>query len=228
MAKLLCIETSGPVCSVALFDSTGVMIGFAEDTRSFQHAAALTVLIEALMKQVNCTNQDLGAVALSAGPGSYTGLRIGTSTAKGLCYVLNIPLIALSSLEILVNGLIQTTTILPEELICPVVDARRMEVFSASYHPDLSCIDEGKPKIIDAHSYAQELNDHIVHFVGSGAKKIHETIKHQHLRYHKVDTLSAKYMGAMAVQKWERKDFADTAYFEPFYLKAFHSTVKKS
>ena len=132
MAMILCIETSGEVCSVALFNNE-VCLDFYSEEESFQHAAVLTVLIEKCLKNNQRTVQDLDAIAVSGGPGSYTGLRIGTSVAKGLCYAVEIPLIALSSLAVMANGVKSLYELPKDALICPLIDARRMEVYTACF-----------------------------------------------------------------------------------------------
>ena len=226
MPNILCIETSGPICSVALFSNESTCIGYTQDDSDFQHAAVLTKLIDQLLKDLKLKPSDLNAVALSAGPGSYTGLRIGTSVAKGLCYALDIPLIAIGSLELLAFGLISEHCMGTTDVVCPAIDARRMEVYSALYLGDLTCIEDPEPKIITVDSYQNQLDKGLIHFVGSGSKKIAETIKHENLRYFSDDVLSAKYIGALAFAKWEKQQLEDIAYFEPYYLKAFHTTAK--
>ena len=146
MAYLLCIETSGPICSVALYSDKHTLVGFLQDGNNFQHAAVLTTLFDQLLKESQLTPRDVSAVALSAGPGSYTGLRIGTSVAKGLCYALDIPMIAIDTLSILAYGLTVEHRIGTENVICPVIDARRMEVYSATFMGDLTLVDSAQTK----------------------------------------------------------------------------------
>jgi len=226
MANILCIETSGTVCSVALFDDSANCLGYEKEEASFQHAAVATVLIDKLLTQCNIDIKQLDAVALSAGPGSYTGLRIGTSVAKGLCYALDVPLIAINTLALLASGFIKNNVIAKNDLICPAIDARRMEIYTAIYDTELHCELLPTPLIITPDVFAEALKEADIHLVGSGAKKTFEEINHPKLKLNEGDYLSAKNMGKLAVDKWLRKDFADTAYFEPDYLKAFHTTAK--
>ncbi|MFT5723693.1 MAG: tRNA threonylcarbamoyladenosine biosynthesis protein TsaB [Bacteroidia bacterium] len=228
MANILCIETSGSVCSVALFQNSDTCIGHVKDDNSFQHAAVLTVLIDQLLVAHGLVPKDISAVALSAGPGSYTGLRIGTSVAKGFCYALNIPLIRISSLKLLAQSVALTNQISKGDMICPVIDARRMEVYTATYDSDLTQIDGEQPSIIDETSFSTILKKGMVFLVGSGGKKIVDIISHQNLRYIDDVDLSAQYMGKMAFNDWDQNTFVDLAYFEPNYLKAFHTTAKAS
>ncbi len=227
MATILCIETSGTVCSVALFDEPKTCLGFLKEDASFKHAAVATVLIEKLLKTCNITINELDAIALSSGPGSYTGLRIGTSVAKGLCYALHIPLISISSLELLASGFIESSNNLDDQLVCPAIDARRMEIFTAIYTSDLSCIVEPAPVIVTSDTFKDVLSEKSMHLIGSGAEKTVKEINHPNLAWHDDDYLSARYMGSLAIKKWEKETFEDTAYFEPDYLKAFYTTAKK-
>ncbi|MFT5513137.1 MAG: tRNA threonylcarbamoyladenosine biosynthesis protein TsaB [Bacteroidia bacterium] len=226
MAIILCIETSGPVCSVALFQDFDTCLGQLKEEQTFQHAAITTVLIEQLLKDCNLKTTDLDAIAICGGPGSYTGLRIGTSIAKGLCYVLDIPLIAINSLEVLAFGFLQNQSVNETDIIRPAIDARRMEVYTAGFRGDLSIVSEPRSLVIDESSFQSDLDNSVMHFMGSGAAKISETIQHKHLHSHSQDFLSAKHIGPLAYTRWEIKDFEDTAYFEPYYLKAFHTTAK--
>jgi tRNA threonylcarbamoyladenosine biosynthesis protein TsaB len=228
MAFILCIETSGPLCSVALVNDSSEVIEYMEDNTGFQHAAVLTVLIEQMFAKLSMTLSDINAIALSGGPGSYTGLRIGTSVAKGICFALEIPLLAISTLEVLASTLLESQTIHDKEYICAAIDARRMEVYAAVYDNDLNCIDAGKPVIIDETSYTEILDKGLVHFIGSGAEKIYMTISHNNLRYVKDEMLNARSMAKLASNRWSQKEFEDIAYFDPFYLKAFHTVAKKT
>ncbi len=223
MANLLCIETSGEICSVSLFSDAGCL-DFQQESESFQHAAVLTVLIDGLLKSNNLSPSDLDAIAVSAGPGSYTGLRIGTSVAKGMCYALDIPLLAISSLKIIANGLRNTHRIGSENIICPLIDARRMEVYTATYDGELNELASPKPLILDQSSFASDLEKGLVHFVGSGSEKSKTMLIHENARFFNDHMLSAKYIGDLAFLEWEKNRFVDVAYFEPFYLKEFYTT----
>lgn len=225
MALILGIETSGEVCSVALF-SESICLASDQRTESFQHAAVLTVLIEEMLVNNNVEVGQLDAVALSAGPGSYTGLRIGTSVAKGLCYALDIPLIAVSSLELMASGFLANQTFPQNSLICPLIDARRMEVFTAIYTTELEVVQEAGPMILDEQSYLEILNQQEVHFLGNGVEKTRDMVRHSNAHFHDTIGLGAQHLSALAWHKWKAKEFADVAYFEPWYLKAFYMAPK--
>jgi len=227
MAIILCIETSGTICSVALFNESKTCLGFLKEDASFKHAAVATVLIDKLVTASNLVIGDIDAVALSSGPGSYTGLRIGTSVAKGLCYALNITLISINSLTLMASGFIESNDNLDGQLICPAIDARRMEIFTAIYNPDLTCAFTPAPLVVTTESFSELLTENNIHIFGSGAEKSYKEINHPNLQWHVDDFLSARFMGQLAVNKWKAKTFEDTAYFEPDYLKAFHTTAKR-
>ena len=225
VANLLCIETSGEVCSVAIFRDRD-LVNSASEKEAFQHAAVLTVLIEKVCSEANIAMNELNAIAVSSGPGSYTGLRIGTSVSKGLCYALEIPLIALDTLEIIAHGFSLDGYAQDFDMVCPLVDARRMEVYSAVFDSDLNWLQKGKPEIITEDSFANWLAGGVVYFIGSGAVKTSETIKHVNARFVTLDGLSARFMGALAYNAFQENAFADLAYFEPNYLKEFYTTAK--
>lgn len=220
----MAIETSGKVCSVAVFENSSCF-GYLEEKEDFKHAAILTILIEKLLNRLDIRPNQLDAIALSGGPGSYTGLRIGTSTAKGLCYALDKPLLAIDTLQIIANGFVETHK--KNGLICPMVDARRMEVFTSLFDENLKAVTAPKPLILDENSYKPELENSIIHFVGNGSEKAADVILHSNARFYSDDFLSAKNMGDLALRKLQNQDFADTVYFEPFYLKEFFMTGKK-
>lgn len=227
MAVILCIETSGDVCSVALFNGSEFLNEKIE-TEAFRHAAVVTLLIEALLKETDVSMQQLNAVAVSAGPGSYTGLRIGTSVAKGLCYALEIPLIAINSLQSIARFALLHDQAKQCDLIIPVIDARRMEVYTATYNRELTELSAPTPHIIDEESYSDLLNNHLCCFAGSGAQKIAETINSTNATFLPEPGLFARNMGSLAAEKWASSDFEDVAYFEPFYLKEFFTTAPKT
>ena len=230
MALILSIETSTPVCSVAL-SKNGELLLFKEIWEGLSHASHLTVLIEELFKEIrDYTIKDLDAVAVSIGPGSYTGLRIGISAAKGLCYALDIKLIAISSLEILASNIIvnHKTLIGDDTWLCPMIDARRMEVYTALYN---SFGEQVKPviaQIIDEHSFANELKNHKILFSGNGAAKCEKHITSPNALFNGPFKTSARFMLFLSERKYNKKEFEDVAYFEPFYLKDFVATVPKN
>ncbi len=225
MAMILCIETSGEVCSVALFDGE-TCLDFYSEEESFQHAAVLTVLIEKCFKNNNISAHNLDAVAVSGGPGSYTGLRIGTSVAKGLCYAVDVPLIALSSLKVMANGVLSLHELNGDALICPLIDARRMEVYTAAFDTSLSLVQKAEPMIVEESSFDHLLNQP-VYFIGSGVDKTMQTVQNANAHFMHDHALSALFMGLLAHEAFEAGEFADLAYFEPFYLKEFYTPAAK-
>ena len=215
MACILNLETSTTNCSVAL-SLNGELLFLKEDNSTqYSHAERLHIYIDAVLKEAQIERSQIAAVAVSKGPGSYTGLRIGVSAAKGLCFGLDIPLIALPTLEVLANK-IQTEA----GCIVATLDARRMEVYSAVFDTNHQCIDPTTAKILNAESYADLLEKHTVFFVGNGAAKTQDLIDHPNAHFD--DQLpSSKEMCALSYQKYKAEDFEDLAYFEPFYLKDF-------
>ncbi len=215
MALILNIETATKNCSVAL-SKAGKTLAIRElSEQNFSHAEKLHVFIEELFLETNLKLQDLNAVAVSQGPGSYTGLRIGVSAAKGLCYALSIPLIALDTLEILARK-IQVNS----GIIIPMIDARRLEVFSAFFDSSFTKIRAIKAEVIDENSYQEE--SEILHLIGDGAMKFKEILTDEKFHYYpEIQFPSAAEMGLISFQKFQNSQFEDLAYFEPFYLKDF-------
>jgi tRNA threonylcarbamoyladenosine biosynthesis protein TsaB len=215
MALILNIETATKNCSVAL-SKDGRTLAIREiSEQNFSHAEKLHVFIEELFAESHLKLQDLSAIAVSQGPGSYTGLRIGVSAAKGLCYALSIPLIAIDTLEILARKInISNGTILP------MIDARRLEVYSAFFDKNYAKIRETKAEIIDKNSF-QETSE-ILHLIGDGAMKFKEILTDEKFKYYpEIQFPSAADMSLISFQKFQIKQFEDVAYFEPFYLKDF-------
>ncbi len=221
MATILCIETSTKVCSAAISIDGDIAAYREVNEVNFSHAENLNLFIEAILKESGVDRKSLDAVAVSEGPGSYTGLRIGVSTAKGLCYGLNIPLIALSTLRCMAWGLAQT---LEDGLIVPMIDARRMEVFCAQYDLNLSEISAVEAKILDQSSFLSI--SQTIHFTGDGSGKFKEICAHSDACFHDI-LPSARWMGNLAEKAFLNDQFVDTAYFEPFYLKDFVAGTPK-
>ena len=220
MALILSLETSTDVCSVALHDGEQVL-GQAEIREAQAHAAGLAPLTEQVMREAGAKLQDVNAVAISAGPGSYTGLRIGTSSAKGLCYALDIPLIAVGTLDLLAyQGSLITNS---AAFLCPMIDARRMEVYCQVTDRALKMVRPVAALVIDADSFAELLDESSVLFLGNGAGKCQEVIRHANAIF--LDDLYpvASALGAMAVKKFEAREFEDLVGFTPFYLKEFRA-----
>ncbi len=228
MSLILQIETATQTCSVALAEN-GVLLNVIEKTDRNIHASNITLFIEELLKLSKKSIKDLDAIAVSMGPGSYTGLRIGVSTAKGLCYALDIPLIAINTLESMASGFkSKCFSVQPNTLFCPMIDARRMEVYCAIFNDNLESIIPTEAKIIDELSFKETLDNHMIYFFGDGAAKC-EDVLGLHLNARVMDDYqnSAKDLTIPAFEKFNAKDFVDVAYFEPFYLKDFIAGKKK-
>jgi len=216
MALILNIETATKVCSVSLA-LDGKMIALKEESSDkYIHSEKLNLFIEDLFKQVNFELNDLSAVCVSKGPGSYTGLRIGVSSAKGLCYALDIPLISIDSLSVLANGFLAENNVEADTLIIPMIDARRMEVFTATFSNHGILMEEISAKVIDVDTYS---SDKKIILIGDGAEKCKEVIpEYVSIEKH---LSSSKGIVEMAYKKFLANEFEDVAYFEPFYLKDF-------
>lgn len=224
MALILNIETATPVCSVCLSADDRV-IDFRADVSGNSHAKMLTVFIEEICTANRISFSELNAVALSAGPGSYTGLRIGTSVAKGLCYTLNIPLIAVPTLQALAAAIQQKASV-GKAVYLPVLDARRMDVYSAIYDADLAELTPAHCVTLNAEFDAALSDFDVVYVGGSGMGKCREILKASNLVF--VDDIHAdsRAMGYLANRKYIKKEFENMAYFEPFYLKEFPAKTK--
>ena len=217
---LLCIETSGKNCSVALFEGLQLVSIREVHTEQFSHSENLHVFIEQVLKESNLQPKAIEAIAISAGPGSYTGLRIGVSTAKGLCYGWDIPLIALPTLRILAEQVSYEFTDI--EYIIPMIDARRMEVFTAVYSHDFSPILGERAEILIESTFDTYLNKGKTIFLGDGITKFQAICKHKNAYFWENKFPSARQMGLLALEKYQAQAFEDIAYFEPFYLKEFY------
>lgn len=215
MPIILNIETATKNCSVALAKDGKTIVCKELATENFSHAEKLHVFIEQILVESDVQFSELNAIAVSQGPGSYTGLRIGVSSAKGFSYALNIPLIAVDTLQLLVK---QIT--IDKGIILPMIDARRMEVFSAMYDSNYNQIRATQAEIIDESSY-QEISE-TIHLVGDGIGKFTNTLTDEKFVFHnEVVYPSANEMSALSFEKFQNSDFVDVAYFEPFYLKDF-------
>lgn len=225
MALILNIETATKNCSVGLSKNGEVLLVKEVAEQNFSHAEKLHVFIEEVFADANLKLTDLSAIAVSQGPGSYTGLRIGVSAAKGLCYALSVPLIAVDTLEVIARK-IKPENLEENELIIPMIDARRMEVFSAFFDAKFNKIRETKAEVIDASSY-QEISG-AIHLVGDGAMKLKDVLTDSKFHFYpELEFPSATEMAIIAQQKFESNEFEDVAYFEPFYLKDFVLITKK-
>jgi tRNA threonylcarbamoyladenosine biosynthesis protein TsaB len=225
MALILSIETATQVCSVALAKE-GRVIDNRESFEDKSHATLLTVFINDILNANNLTAADLDSISISEGPGSYTGLRIGVSVAKGICYAAKKPLIAVNTLKAM--ALMASEKVSDKNtLLCPQIDARRMEVYASIFSPNLEIIRQTKAEIIDTQSYGEFLEKQAVAFFGNGADKCKQVLTHRNAQFIEDIYPSAKYMAILAEALYQQNDFKDVAYFEPFYLKDFVATIPK-
>lgn len=213
---ILNIETATTNCSVSL-SSNGINIALIEDNdKNYSHAERLHTYIDQVLKEAKVSKNQLRAIAVSKGPGSYTGLRIGVSAAKGLCFALGIPLISVSTLESLSHCVNQDNGI-----IVSMLDARRMEVYSAVYEINYNKIRETQAEVLNESSFSEYLNKGKVYFIGNGVEKTKTIIKHTNAIFIDNKLPSAEQMSMLAYTKFKNTHFEDVAYFEPFYLKDF-------
>lgn len=226
MSCILSIDTSTDVCSVAMSEN-GQCIFKEEDHSGPNHAVSLGVFVDEALSFTDNHAIPLGAVAVSQGPGSYTGLRIGVSMAKGICYGRDVPLLAVPTLEVMAVPVLLNHEIEEDALLCPMIDARRMEVYSAIYDRALKPLRETRADVVDGNTYREFLDNHPVYFFGNGAAKCMETINHPNA--HLIEGIEplAKYMFPLAERKWVQKEYEDVAYFVPFYLKDFVAKMPK-
>ena len=221
MALILNIETSTEVCSVVLADD-GKVVACKEELQGRNHALLLTSFIEACVLESGHAFPDLDAIAISKGPGSFTGLRIGVSTAKGLCYALDKPLIAVNSLQSMAALVVKQELVGEADLLCPMIDARRMEIYTALFNKDAEFVTETSAQIIDNKSFESVLADKKVLFFGDGMMKCRELLKSsENALFLTKNTNSALGMVNFSEKAYKNSQFESTAYFEPFYLKDF-------
>lgn len=227
MANILHIETSTRICSVAV-SQDGLCVFHREDFDGPNHGVVLGVYIDEALSYADSRGLLLDAVAVSQGPGSYTGLRIGVSMAKGVCYARGLKLISVPTLELLcVPVLLRHDDLSDDSLLCPMLDARRMEVYAQLFDRRLQTVRPIQADIVDQDTYAEWLKEHPVYFFGNGAAKCRETI--QHPQAHFIESIEplAKYMLPLADKRYLEGKFEDVAYFEPFYLKDFVAKAPK-
>ncbi len=227
MSAILNIETATEVCSVAL-GVDGNLIDIKETERDKSHASVLTLYIEEILHKNHINKKNLDAIAVSKGPGSYTGLRIGVSTAKGLVYGFNTPLIGINTLETLANVMIEDHHPSGNSLLCPMIDAKRMEVYTALFDTKGNTILKTSAQIVHEDFINDYLNEHKVYFFGNGALKCKDVIKHDNAYFIENIKMSSKYMVKQSHTAYLEKKFEDIAYFEPFYLKDFLATKPKN
>jgi len=230
MALILCIETSSINCSVALFES-GTLIEVLESAESYAHSQKLHPFMEEVIKTSGKLKSDIQAVLLGSGPGSFTGLRIGSAAAKGLCYGLSVPMMSVSSLENMSIGIqkIKKRLSLPEKhLLCPLIDARRMEVYSCMFDQDMNLLQEADAVILDESTFIDKLEENTMVFFGDGMEKMKSMYEsHENARFVNDILPTTMNFGEIAESKFNQKEFENIAYFEPFYLKGFVPTTPK-
>lgn len=226
MGLILNLETATTVCSVSLAKD-GKVIATKEQDGEYSHAENLTVFVEAVLKEADIIFSDVDAIAVSKGPGSYTGLRIGVSTAKGLCYSLNKPLIAVDTLQYL--SLMTSQKLSADGLYCPMLDARRMEVYCAIFDSKNNTVKSTSAEIIDETSFAELLSENVIHFFGNGSEKCKNALESNSNAVF-LDNIvpSAIGMVALSERAFNKGQFENVAYFEPFYLKDFIAGKKKT
>lgn len=227
MSCILYIETATSVCSVAV-SKDGEVIFQKEEITGPSHAQVLGSFVKEAVDELKKNGLKPDAIAVSCGPGSYTGLRIGVSEAKGLCYGWNIPLIAIETLTIMAAGVVRKGLVDIDALLCPMIDARRMEVYDAIFDTKLSKIKEVSADIIDENSFSEYLNGKKVVFFGDGANKCKSALSHMNASF--IDSIypQAEDMVALAEEAYMNQNFVDVAYFEPFYLKEFVATTPRN
>lgn len=221
MVYILNIETATKNCSVSLSEN-GKTVAMKElSEEQFSHAEKLHVFIKDVLTEANSSLSQLNAIAVSKGPGSYTGLRIGVSAAKGLCYALNIPLIGIDTLAVLAERISVNAG-----MIIPMIDARRMEVFTQIFDHNFTALSNAEALIVDEYAFSDVIGD--LHLIGDGALKCKEVLTDPKFVYHEdIIYPSANEMSSLSYNKYIKNNFEDVAYFEPYYLKDFMLTTKK-
>lgn len=226
MSCILHIETSTTVCSVAL-SQDGVLLHEETDDQGPQHAKVLAPFVENAVSFADSHAIPIDAVAVSKGPGSYTGLRIGVSTAKGVAYGRDAKLLSVPTLKLLTVPTLLHAELPEDALLCPMIDARRMEVYCAVYDRALKEVRPTQALVVDEHAFEDLLEQHPIYFMGNGADKCTEVITHPHAHFVTGVVPLAKHMIPLAEMAMAREEYEDVAYFEPFYLKEFVATKSK-
>jgi tRNA threonylcarbamoyladenosine biosynthesis protein TsaB len=225
MAIILSLETATPVCSIAIHEN-GSLLAKTTIHKDQSHSSLLNTSVDSLLNLYGLDYAHLDAVAVSKGPGSYTGLRIGTSSAKGFCYSLNIPLIAVNTLEAMAHGVNKFNPY--NALLCPMLDARRMEVYALIMSSTGELIRNTEAIVLDETSFENDLKSNEILFFGSGANKYFNLTDNVNAKLIENVSPDAENIGELAYEKWKTSSFEDLAYFEPFYLKEFMAIKPKS
>ncbi|WP_298904494.1 tRNA (adenosine(37)-N6)-threonylcarbamoyltransferase complex dimerization subunit type 1 TsaB [uncultured Psychroserpens sp.] len=223
MSVILNIETSTTNCSVSLSKQGETLVLKEDNNINYSHAESLHIFIDSVLKSAQMKRSDINAVAVSKGPGSYTGLRIGVSAAKGLSYALDVPLISVSTLQALAY---QVKAV--DAFIVPMLDARRLEVYSAVFDSSYNAIRSIEAQILNEQSFSDYLSKGKVYFIGNGVEKTKKLISHPNAIFIEGKLPSAGEMSALSYEKYKKSDIEDVAYFEPFYLKDFIALKPKS
>jgi tRNA threonylcarbamoyladenosine biosynthesis protein TsaB len=223
LAYILSLETATTNCSVSLSKDGKTIVLKEDNDKSYSHAERLHVYINEVLKEANLSSSNLDAIAVSKGPGSYTGLRIGVSAAKGLCFALDKPLISIPTLDVLAHQVKVN-----DGVIVSMLDARRMEVYSAVYDSDYKQLRNTEAQILDEMSFEDYLQKGKVYFVGNGVEKSKTLINHQNAVFIEAKLPSANEMSLLAYNKYKISDIEDVAYFEPYYLKDFVALKPKA
>jgi tRNA threonylcarbamoyladenosine biosynthesis protein TsaB len=216
LTLILNIETSTTNCSVSLSQDGETLVLKEDNNNKYSHAERLHSYIDEVVKAAKVSLNDLDAISISKGPGSYTGLRIGVSTAKGLCFALDKPLVSISTLKILAYQVK-----INKGVVVSMLDARRMEVYSAVFNSDYQRVRDIQAQILDEHSFKDYLDDGKVYFIGNGVEKTKALISHPNAVFIEDKLPSANEMSLLAFNKYKKNDIEDVAYFEPYYLKDF-------
>ncbi|MFT4535142.1 MAG: tRNA threonylcarbamoyladenosine biosynthesis protein TsaB [Saprospiraceae bacterium] len=223
MAMILNIETSTDICSVCISRGSEVL-SIRETPRSYSHSEVIAVFIDECFKEMSITAKNLDAVSISRGPGSYTALRIGAATAKGICFAVDIPLISVGTLEALAGSVMHLCG--ANDLVIPMIDARRKEVYHAIYNRSFENLHPVAPIILDETTF-KDLSIHDkIHFCGDGVPKSKDILTISNAQYHDIEC-SARHMVKMSNEKFDKKMFEDIAYYEPNYYKGANITVQK-
>ncbi|MFW5850758.1 MAG: tRNA (adenosine(37)-N6)-threonylcarbamoyltransferase complex dimerization subunit type 1 TsaB [Bacteroidota bacterium] len=228
MTRILSIETATSICSVAIHEDEQCS-HISEISEPQAHSAKLTVLIEEMLAHASLSIQDFNAIAISEGPGSYTGLRIGTSVAKGLCYAADLPLITINTLESLTLQYIpKLQESLPDKaILCPMIDARRMEVYTAQFNAGMTQLQKTQPLVVTEETIHLFDAQNSYYLFGDGSQKLQDILSAAHIHFVPNITCSSESVGRIAYSQYNQGNFADVAYFEPFYLKNFQATTPK-
>lgn len=227
MSCILHIDTSTDCCSVAV-SQDGQVIFHQEEQEGSSHAQVIGGMVDEALSFTDNHAIPFDAVAVSSGPGSYTGLRIGASMAKGVCYARDLRLIAIPTLELMCVPILLGDELPEDALLCPMIDARRMEVYTALYTRGLQHVTPTEAKVIDSSTFEAQLREHPVYFFGNGSDKCKDIISHPNAHFVSGITPMAKWMSPLAEKAHARGQFEDVAYFEPFYLKEFIATKSRN